>query len=317
MDEPARRKRDRVVHGLTAGRSKALPWIALVVVYLFWGSTYLGIRVAVATIPPYLMTGCRYVVAGALLFALQWLFAKEKPAMPTRVQLLHIAIVAVMLLTIGNGLLCLAETRVESGTAALLIASSPIFMVLLDSIQARKTPSALAIAGIVLGSIGVAALIGKAHAPADTLMAGLILFSSFAWAAGSVYARGTTHHPLTASIEMVIGGALSVLVGLGIGEASHLRIDAISAPSLWGMLWLIVGGAMIGYSAFAYAVRTLPTPTVATYGYVNPVVAVILGALVLGEPVTWRLLAGGAAVVGSVVLILLGNRRASEEIAAT
>jgi len=297
-------------------RTNALPWIALIAVYFLWGSTYLGIRVAVETIPPYLMTGARYVIAGTLLFGLQWAFSKEKPLLPKRAEMLQISIIAVALLTIGNGLLCIAEQRVESGTAALLIASSPIFMVVLDALRTRKVPSAIAIAGILLGCVGVAALVGKSPARSDALMAGLILLSSFAWAAGSVYARGTTHHPLTASLEMMVGGALSVIVGVALGEAPHVRIGAIAPESLWGMLWLIVGGAMIGYSAFAYAVRTLPTATVATYGYVNPVVAVILGAMVLREPVTWRLLVGGAAVIASVVLILLGNRQAAEEAVA-
>lgn len=298
-------------------RNSALPWIALITVYVVWGSTYLGIRVAVETIPPYLMTGVRYVIAGVLLLGLQWIFSKEKPRLPTRPELLQISIIAVALLTIGNGLLCIAEQRVESGTAALLIASSPIFMVVLDALRARKMPSALAAAGIVLGTIGMAALVGKSPARGDALMAGLILLSSLAWAAGSVYARGTTHHPLTASLEMIVGGALSVIVGLALGEAWHVRVGAIAPESLWGMLWLIVGGAMIGYSAFAYALRALPTATVATYGYVNPVVAVILGALVLREPVTWRLLAGGALVIASVVLILLGNRQVVEEAVAS
>lgn len=297
-------------------RRTALPWIALIAVYFLWGSTYLGIRVAVETIPPYLMTGARYVIAGVLLFGLQWALARAKPSLPTRSEMLQISIIAVALLTIGNGLLCIAEQRVESGTAALLIASSPIFMVLLDALRMRKVPSLLAIAGIVVGTIGIVALVGKSPARSDTLMAGLILLSSFAWAAGSVYARGTTHHPLTASLEMMIGGGLSVIVGFALGEASHVHVGAIAPESLWGMLWLIVGGAMIGYSAFAYAVRTLPTPTVATYGYVNPVVAVILGAIILREPVTWRLLAGGAAVIASVVLILVGNRQVSEEAVA-
>lgn len=292
-------------------RSSGLPWIALIAVYFLWGSTYLGIRVAVATIPPYLMTGARYVIAGVLLFVLQWMFSKTKPALPTRVEFVQISIIAVALLTIGNGLLCIAEQRVESGTAALLIASSPIFMVVLDAIRSRKMPSLVAIAGIVVGTIGIAALVGKSPARSDALMAGVILFSSFAWAAGSVYARGTAHHPLTASLEMMVGGGLSVIVGLALGEASHVHVAAVTPESLWGMLWLIVGGAMIGYSAFAYAVRTLPTATVATYGYVNPVVAVILGAVILREPVTWRLLAGGAGVIASVVLILLGNRQVS------
>lgn len=295
-------------------RSPSLPWISLIAVYLLWGSTYLGIRVAVATIPPYLMTGTRYVVAGGLLFALQWLFSNPRPSLPPRTELRRIAIIATLLLPIGNGLLCVAETRVETGTAALLIASSPIFMVGLDAIAARTLPNLISVAGIVLGTIGIAALVGKSQGHADAAMAALILIASFSWAFGSVYARGRSeHHPLTASLEMLVGGALSVLVGLAIGEAAHLRIAAIAPASLWGMAWLIVGGAMAGYTAFAYAVRTLPTATVATYGYVNPVVAVILGALVLHEAVTWRLLAGGAAVIVSVILILLGNRRAAQE----
>lgn len=295
-------------------RTPLLPWIALATVYLVWGSTYLGIRVAVATIPPYLMTGVRYAIAGALLFGLQWSFARSKPALPARAELGRIAVVATLLLVVGNGLLCLAETRIESGTAALLIATMPIFMVLLDAIRTRRSPGTLAVCGILIGAIGIAALVGKFPTRADALMAGVILFSSFSWAAGSVYARGTVHRPLTAPLEMLIGGALATVVGLAIGEAAHVHIAAISGPSLWGMLWLIVGGAMIGYSAYALALRTLPASTVATTGYVNPVVAVILGAAFLHEPVTWNLLAGGAAVVCSVALILVGTRRAADDV---
>lgn len=295
-------------------RTTLLPWIALATVYLVWGSTYLGIRVAVATIPPYLMTGVRYAVAGALLFGLQWSFARSKPVLPARAELGRIAVVATLLLVVGNGLLCLAETRIESGTAALLIASMPIFMVLLDAIRTRRWPGTLAVCGIFVGTLGIAALVGKFPTRADALMAGVILFSSLSWAAGSVYARGTVHRPLTAPLEMLIGGALATVVGLAIGEGAHVRIAAISAPSLWGMLWLIVGGAMIGYSAYAFVLRTLPASTVATTGYVNPVVAVILGAAFLHEPVTWNVLAGGAAVVASVALILVGTRRAAEDV---
>jgi drug/metabolite transporter (DMT)-like permease len=288
---------------------RALPWIALIVVYVVWGSTYLGIRVAVSTIPPYLMTGFRYSIAGLLLFAWQWFTAKEKPALPTREELLRIAIVAVLLLVIGNGLLCLAETRVESGTSALLLASTPIWMLLFDALRARKAPRGAAIAGVVLGSVGIATLVGKGAGHADLLFASIILIASVSWAFGSIVARGNALRPITASLEMTAGGVLCLIVGLLAGEAPHFKISAISAASLWGMVWLITGGAMLGYSAYAYAVRTLPTATVATYGYVNPVVAVILGTLILREPVTWNILAGGAAVITSVVLILVGSRR--------
>jgi drug/metabolite transporter (DMT)-like permease len=294
---------------------RGLPWAALIVVYLVWGSTYLGIRVAVATIPPYLMTGVRYLIAGLLLLALQRLTSKRKLAMPTRAELLRIAIVATLLIVIGNGLLCLAETRVESGTSALLLAGTPIWMLLLDALRERRRPRAAAIVGLILGSAGIAALVGKGAGHADVFFASIILIASISWAAGSIYARGIDHRPTTASLEMTVGGALCLVVGLLGGEASHLRLHDISAASLWGMAWLISGGAMLGYSAYAYAVRTLPMATVATYGYVNPVVAVILGALILREPVTWNVVAGGAAVIASVVLILVGSRRAPEEAA--
>jgi drug/metabolite transporter (DMT)-like permease len=286
-----------------------VPWAALVTVYLVWGSTYLGIRVAVGTIPPYVMTGFRYVVAGVALFALQWLVTRTKPSLPNRRDVFQIVIVAALLLCIGNGLLCVAETRVESGTSALLLASTPIFMVLLDAFRSRKMPAPSAICGIAIGTAGIAALVGKGAGNVDVWTAGMILIGAFSWAFGSVYARGRKLGPYTASFEMVAGGILCSIVAVAIGEPAQLHIHAVTGASLWGLLWLITGGAMLGYSAFAYAVRTLPTATVATYGYVNPVVAVILGALVLREPLTWNVLAGGAAVIVSVVLILLGNRR--------
>lgn len=295
-------------------RSDALPWIALAAVYLFWGSTYLGIRVAVETIPPYLMTGVRWLVAGALLFAWQWVTSAKKPALPSRAELRHIVVTAVLLLVLGNGLLCVAETHVESGTSALLVATTPIWLLLIDGLLVAKAPPAMAIGGVVLGSAGIALLVGRGAGNADAFFSSVIIFASISWAAGSIYARGKEHRRLTAAFEMLAGGALCIVVGLATGEASQLRIDAVSAASLWGMVWLITGGAMVGYSAYAYALRTLPVATVATYAYVTPVVAVILGALILREPVTWNVVAGGSAVVASVVLILIGNRRAAQEL---
>jgi drug/metabolite transporter (DMT)-like permease len=293
--------------------SRSLPWIALVVVYIVWGSTYLGIRVAVTTIPPYLMTGVRYLTAGGLLFAWQWFASRERPSLPNRRSLGQIVITAFLLLVVGNGLLCVAETRVEAGTSALLLATTPIWMLLIDALRTRSAPSFPAVGGLVLGSAGIATLVGRGAGHADPLFAGIIMLGSISWAAGTIYAQGKDHGPMTASLEMTAGGILCIVVGLLAGEASHLTIAAISAESIWAMLWLITAGAMLGYSAYAYALRMLPTATVATVSYVNPIVAVILGALILGEPVTWNVLAGGAAVIAAVVLILLGSRRPSEE----
>jgi drug/metabolite transporter (DMT)-like permease len=291
-----------------------LPWIALVAVWILWGSTYTAIRVAVETIPPYLMVGTRYIIAGILLGALQWAFLKTKPSMPTPAQLGRIAITAVLLLVIGNGILCLAETRVPSAVAALIVASTPIWMLIFESIRTRTMMSWASIAGLLIGSAGMVVLVGQQSGSANLFYAVLILLGSIAWALGSIYSRGTSnHHPLTAPLEMLAGGFIAVIVGFALGEGSHFSFAAVTAQSVWGMVWLITGGAMAGYTAYSYIVRTLPASTVATYGYVNPIVAVILGAVVLHEPVTLTVIAGGAAVILSVVVILLGNRRKQDE----
>jgi drug/metabolite transporter (DMT)-like permease len=253
------------------------------------------------------MTGVRWTIAGVLLLGLQSLATRRRPQFPTAAALAQISLTALLLLVLGNGLLCIAELRVESGTSALLIATTPIWMLLIDALRARRAPPALALAGVALGSTGVAILVGKGAGNADAFSSAIIVAASVAWAAGSIYARGRDHGPSTASFEMIAGGLLCIVAGLLLGEAAQVRLDAITAPSLWGMLWLITGGAMAGYSAYAYAIRRLPTATVATYAYVTPIVAVTLGAFVLHEPVTWNVVAGGAAVVASVVLILLGR----------
>ncbi|HZY98651.1 MAG TPA: EamA family transporter [Candidatus Baltobacteraceae bacterium] len=287
-----------------------LPWIALIAIWFLWGSTYLAIRVGVETIPPYLMIGTRYMIAGVLLFALQWAFAPRdrKPPLPTLKQALHIAITGALLLTIGNGLLSVSETRVDTSIAALLVASTPIWMLVLEAIRVRKPIGMTSIAGLIVGTLGIGLLVGQPSGQADVLYTVLLLVSAFSWALGSVYARATEHHPLAAPVEMFIGGALAVVVGLCLGEGSHFELARVSLQSWLGMLWLITGGAMAGYTAFAFAVRTLPAATVSTYCYVNPVVAVLLGVTFLHEPMTRNVAAGGAAVIASVVVILLGNR---------
>jgi len=255
------------------------------------------------------MTGTRYVVAGLALLALRLLFAKERPAMPSLAAFKRIAVTAVLLIVVGNGLLCLAETRVESATAALLVTTTPIWMLLFGALRSRTMPAWPAVAGIALGSAGMVVLVGKAGAHADPFFTVLILVGSASWALGSIYAGDKDRHPLSAPLEMTLGGLGSILVGLALGEGRQLHIAAVTPESWWGMLWLITGGAMVGYSAYAYALRTLPTATVATYAYVNPIVAVALGAIVLREPITWNVLAGGAAIVASVALILAGSGR--------
>ena len=294
---------------------RSLPWLALVAVWILWGFTYLAIRVGVETLPPYLMIGTRYVIAGLLLGAIQYAMARVKPGLPTWKDLGRIAVMGILLLVIGNGFLAVAETRVPSGASALLVASTPIWMLILEALRTRTAIGLASLAGLVTGTAGIVVLVGVEAAHANGPYAALILIGSFAWALGTIYARAVeTRHPLAAAMEMVAGGLFSVAVGACLGEAAHFSFAHVSPQSWYGMLWLIVGGAMVGYTAYVYVVRNLPAPTVATYAYVNPVVAVWLGVLFLGEPVTWKLLLGGAAVIVSVAVILLGNRRLEDEL---
>lgn len=302
----------------------ALSWIALITVWFVWGSTFLGIRVAVQSIPPLLMAGTRYVVAGALLGAIVWVLQGRNRRKITRDELLAAVVTAFLLLLCGNGLLCVSEVRLESGTAALLVATTPMWMILIDAFLARKLRGT-ALAGIVLGTLGIIALVGAPSMQGSLQAAMLVLIGSFAWAVGSVYARrhSAQHlNPILPALEMFVGGIMLSIAGVTAGELHGVHLAQLPLAAVGGWVWLVLAGAMIAYSAYAYAVRTLPTNIVATYAYVNPIVAVILGALILKESPAWNVLAGGGAIVLSVITIMLGNRDAAikrepaEELAA-
>jgi drug/metabolite transporter (DMT)-like permease len=295
----------------TAAHVRLLPWIALVTVWILWGSTYLGIRVAVETIPPFLMAGVRYTIAGLILTGAMLVWNRSLLSQVTKAQWKQLALMAFFLLVCGNGALCFAETRLQSGIAALIVASAPIWMLLIDAFHERKPLAPLATLGLVLGTLGIVALVGLHFGSIPLVPALLVLFGSFMWAFGSVNARRNAEpksSPLLPALEMLVGGIMLTLVGLVSGETNHLQIAQISKESVLGFLWLVGPGAIVGYSAYGYALRTLPTHIVATYAYVNPVVAVILGTLLIGEPITANVLVGGTAVVLSVIAILLSRR---------
>jgi drug/metabolite transporter (DMT)-like permease len=305
-------------------KAGVLSWVALLTVWFVWGSTFLGIRVAVQSIPPFLMAGTRYVVAGTLLTAIVWILQGRRRKKVTREELRAVVITAFLLLVCGNGLLCVSEMRLESGTAALIVATTPVWMIVIDAFLSRKM-RATALAGIVLGTLGVVALVGAPSMHASLQAAVLVLIGSFAWAVGSIYARRHAAQNLNLmlpALEMLAGGIMLCIVGIAAGELPKAHFAYLPTAAIAGWLWLVIPGAMVAYSAYGFAVRTLPTNVVATYAYVNPVVAVILGALVLKESLAWNVLAGGAAIVLSVITIMLGNRNVAmkrepaEEIAA-
>ena len=290
---------------------------ALAIVYVVWGSTYLGMAVADRTLPPLLMLSVRFLVAGALLYA--WAaYRGELVERPGRVAWRAAAVVGSALLVLDTGGVAWAVQRVPSGTAALLVASVPLFMAVIDRVFFGVRLPAGAAAGIGTGLVGVAILAGPSG-NVDLLGAGVLLFASFTWAAGSAYARVA---PLPrgafagAAMQMLTAGALLGVIGLAIGEGANVHPSQISAASLGALLFLIVFGSLVAFTAYGWLLRNASTPLLSTYAYVNPAVAVFLGWAFVGEHVGGREIAAGLVVLASVGMLMLA-REAREAAPAT
>ncbi|MFP4623381.1 MAG: drug/metabolite exporter YedA [Gemmatimonadota bacterium] len=278
--------------------------LALGAVYVIWGSTYLAIRFAVETLPPFLMAGTRFVVAGALLYA--WRRAVGFPR-PTARQWRAAAVVGALMLLGGNGGVVWAEQWLESGTAALIVATVPFWMVLLDWLRpGGSAPRASVWMGLLVGFAGVAILLGEPRLGPREVTAGLvILMSTVAWAVGSLYSRtAALPAPLLATaMQMLAGGAFLLLAGLLAGEPGTMDPATFSSRSVLALLYLIVFGSLISYSAYVWLLRVTAPALASTYAYVNPVVAVILGWLLAGERMSPRIVLACLIIVGSVALI--------------
>jgi drug/metabolite transporter (DMT)-like permease len=287
---------------VAGSRGTARVWAALAVVYVVWGSTYLAIDLAVETLPSFLMLAVRFFIAGAALY----LLSSRGAGRPRLVHWRSALAVGGALLLLGNGGVAYAVEHVDTGVVALIVGSVPLWMALLDRVVYGQRLAPVAVAGLVLGFGGIAFL---ARPSGDGSLAGVIvvLLGSLAWAAGSLYAR---HAPLPArplqgaSMEMLAGAALLALVGIGTGELGEFELGAASTSSLLALVYLIVLGSLVGFSAYIWLLKVAPTQLVGTYAYVNPVVAVLLGTLWLGEPITLNTLVGGAAIVVAVALIV-------------
>jgi drug/metabolite transporter (DMT)-like permease len=284
----------------------ARAWAALATVYVVWGSTYLGIMVAIRTLPPLLMASVRFLIAGAILYAFA---ARRGAARPTGRQWLAAAVVGAALLLVGNGGVAWSEQRIDSGIAALLVATIPLWIAFFDGVFGRRRLSPAQVVGLVAGLGGVALLVGSPGGGIDWIGAVGCLVAALGWAAGSVYARGASVSSdllLVAGMQMLAGGVLLAVAGLGTGEASALQ--APSPASLGALAYLVVVGSLVAFSSYVWLLKVAPTPIVATYAFVNPVIAVALGAVFLGEHVTFRILAASAAIVVSVALIVTAPR---------
>lgn len=295
--------------------------IALVVafgaIYIIWGSTYLAIRFAVETLPPFSMASVRFLVAGALLYA--WARSRGIPA-PTRAEWRSAWVVGALLLVGGNGGVVWAEQYIASGTAALLIATVPFWMVFLEWLAGQAPrPRASVLLGLAVGLIGVWLLVSDVSARHEsghaTLGIAALLFAAFSWSAGSIYSRrgGLPRSPWMATAsQMVTGGVALAAVSLVSGEMIGWRPEAASMKSVLSLVYLIVAGAIVAYSAYVWLLRVTTPAAVSTYAYVNPVVAVALGWLFASEPVTMRMGVASAIILGAVVVVHRTQGRARD-----
>jgi drug/metabolite transporter (DMT)-like permease len=297
-----------------ARRSPAAIALALATIYLVWGSTYLAIRVTDRTMPPLLMSSVRFLVAGTALY----LFASRGRARPTLREWRAAAIVGAALLMVGNGGVAWAETRLHSGFAALIVAMMPLWVAVLDRAIFGRRLSPVAILGLAVGFAGVALLV-RPGGGVDAVAALLLIGTTGTWAAGSLYARGAPlpQSPLrAASMQMLCAGAFLAIAGLAFGEAGQVHRDSFSTKPVIAWLYLVLVGSLVAFSAYAWLLKNVRISLVATYAFVNPVVAVALGAAFLGEQIMTTTLVAGASIVAAVVLIVTGREPKSRVAAA-
>ena len=297
-------------------RGNAAIWVALVTVYLVWGSTYLAIRVVVETAPPLLAMGARFLAAGALLAT--FLVVRRGPralAVPRR-EIAGAGLVGLLLLLGGNGGVAVAEQSVPSGITALLVAATPLWLVLLRRL-AKERIARLTLAGTGLGFVGIAVLVlpGGLSAPdgSSVRVAGtlVVLGAAAAWALGS-FASSRVAMPRDAFVattwEMLLGGLGLTLSGIGGGELADFHPTQLAGEAWAWLAYLVVVGSLVAFSAYVWLLGNAPLSLTATYAYVNPVVAVLLGALVLSEPITAAVVVGGAVVLIGVGLVVSSER---------
>jgi drug/metabolite transporter (DMT)-like permease len=298
------------------GASPAAIWAALGAVYLVWGSTYLAIRVTVRTIPPLLSASTRYLVAGVLLYAWAIRRGDREGDRPRAIHWRSAAVIGAAMLFGGNGLVSLAEQTVPSSLAALLIASVPLWMVVIRLGILRERSRWLEVAGLLLGFGGIVLLVDPfGGGGADPVGVGLLLVAALSWAGGSLYARRASlpARPLVGTgMEMIVGGLVCLIVAAATGEFADLELARISFPSLLGLGYLIVFGSWVGFAAYVWLLRAARTSLVSTYAYVNPVVAVFLGWAILGEAVSLRTLIAGGVVLAAVALIVSARPKREE-----
>ncbi|WP_405143345.1 EamA family transporter [Sphaerisporangium sp. NBC_01403] len=284
-------------------------WAALAAVYVVWGSTYLGIMIAIETIPPMLSGGLRFVAAALILGTVLVVRRGAGSFRMTRREFLGAGLVGLLLLTGGNGMVAIAEQHISSGLASLLVASVPLWLVVFR-MMARDRPRLLTLAGVLIGFCGVAGLSLTGAASSSAVGIVIILAGSLSWSIGS-FLPGVISMPkdpfVASTVEMAVGGAGLLLAGTAFGERLHPA--EISGGSWLALAYLVLVGSLVGFTSYVWLLGNAPISLVSTYAYVNPVVAVILGVVVLSEQVTAQMFAAGFVIVLGVALVVSTERK--------
>ena len=301
-------------------RTSGLVLLAFALVYVVWGSTYLAIRIGIESFPPLLLAGTRHLLTGLILYPiLRWKTGVRPTAAHWRISF----ITGFLLLFVGNGGVCLAERTVPSGVTALLVATVSLWMVLVDWLRPGGTrPGPRVLAGLLLGFSGLALLVGPRNlggsSRVDPFGVGLLVIASLAWASGSVYSKhagGLAGSPLLGTAMQSLAGGISLwIAGALTGEVSALHLASVSLRSWLAVAYLVIFGSMVGFTAYVYILKKSTATRVATYAFVNPVVALFLGWLLVGEAITLRTIIAAAVILTAVLLVITAPHRAPERI---
>ncbi len=288
---------------------KTKVWVALLALYIVWGSTYFGIKVAIETIPPFFHAGIRFFVSGLILIIWQRAAGSE---LPTRKQWISTAIIGTLLLLGGNGLVSWAEQSIPSGVAAIIIGSIPMFLVIAEALRPNGVkPTWRAIIGLLIGFAGIFILVGPGEISGSENQLNpfgviALFFACVLWAAGSVYSK-TADLPrgslMTTGAEMLMGSVGLFFVSLLTGELNGWNVAEVSTRSLYGLAYLITIGSLIGFGSYIWLLQNAPISLVSTYAYVNPIVAVLLGNWLGDEPLEPRIWVATAIIIGSLIFI--------------
>jgi drug/metabolite transporter (DMT)-like permease len=304
---------------------KSKIWLALVALYIVWGSTYLGIKVAIETIPPFLHAGIRFLISGLILVIWQ---RSAGQSMPTRKQWISVGIIGTLLLLGGNGLVAWAEQFIPSGIAALIIATVPMFLVIGEAIRPNGVkPTWQGIVGLLIGFVGIFILVGPSEISGsatklNTFGVMALLAACLFWATGSMYSKSADlpkSSLMSTGAQMLMGSMSLFIVSVMSGELRGWDITAVSSRSLIGLLYLILVGSLVGFVSYGWLLQNAPISLVSTYAYVNPIVAVFLGVWILNEKMEPRIWLATGIIIGSVIFInstrpKVGVKREAKEI---